>query len=95
MRSLPVSLSMTVSALCTSFSMRVKRLWIALAVPMVFDHVLDANGAFSAVFFEIAALVFGGCWLADCVVCRTLEVVVSLFCKDFPLGLSLREDSPH
>ena len=90
-----MALSMTASALCTSFSMRVKRLWIALAVPMVFDRVLDANGAFSAASSAIAALVFGGCWLADCVIRRTLKVVVSLFCKDSPRGLSLRKDSPR
>ena len=90
-----MSLSMTVSAFCTSFSMRVKRLWIALAVPMIFDRVLDANGAFSAASFAIAALVFGGCWLADHVVCLILKVVVSLFCEDSPRGLSFRKDSPR
>ena len=67
--------------LVNSFSMRVKRLWIALAVPMVFDHVLDANGAFSAASFAIAALVFGGCWLADNVVYCTLEDVFLCFAK--------------
>ena len=54
-----MSLSMTASALCTSFSMRVKRLWIAFAVPLVFDRVLDANGAFKAALGAIAALVLG------------------------------------
>ena len=87
MRSLPVSLSMTESALCTSFSMRVKHLWTALAVPMVFDLVFDANGAFSAAFFAISALVLG-CWLVVCVVCCILKVAVSLVCKDSLLELS-------
>ena len=64
-------MSMTASALCTSFYMRVKHLWIALAVPMVFDLVLDARGVFSAASFAIAALVFGVCWIADLVVCHT------------------------
>ena len=50
---------MTVSAWCTLFFMRVNRLWIAFAVPIVFDHVLDANGAFIAAFCAAAALVFG------------------------------------
>jgi len=59
LRSLPVSLFMTASALCTSFSMRVNRLWTAFAVPIVFDRVLDANGAFNAATCAVAALVFG------------------------------------
>ena len=87
-----MSLSMTASALCTSLSMRVKHVWTALAVPMVFDLVLDANGKFNAAFFAIAALVLG-CWLVVCVVCRTLEVAVSLVCEDSLLGLSFRRDS--
>ena len=53
-----MSLSMTASALCTSFSIRAKRLWIAFAVPMVFDRVLDDNGACKAALRAIAALVF-------------------------------------
>jgi len=88
---------MTASALCTLFSMRVNHLWIAFALPMVFDRVLDARGAFSAASFAIAALVFGfgGCWLADHVDRCTLQVVVSLFRKDSPRGLSFRGDSPR
>ena len=39
--------------------MHVNRWWIAFAVPIVFDHVLDANGAFIADFRAVAALVFG------------------------------------
>ena len=74
--------------------MLVKRLWITLAVPMFFNRVLDANGAFSAASFAIAALVFGGCWLADRIVRHTLKVVVSLFCEDFPWGMSFCGDSP-
>ena len=54
-----MSLSMTASARCTSFSMHVNCWWIAFAVPIVFDHVLDANGAFIADFRAVAALVFG------------------------------------
>ena len=88
-----MSLSMTASALCTSFSMHVKRLWIAFTVPMIFDLDLDARGAFSAVSFAIAALVFGVGWLADQVVLCTLKTVASLFCKDSPWGLSLCNDS--
>ena len=75
--------------------MCVKHLLVEFAVPMVFGCILDAYGAFSAAFFAIAALVFGGCWLADCIVCCTLEDVVSLFCKDFSPGLTLWEDSPR
>ena len=90
-----MSLSMTASALYTSFSMRVQSLWIAFAVTMVFDCVLDANGAFSAASFAIAALVFGGCWLADRAVRHTLKTVPSLFHEDSPQGLSLLGDSPH
>ena len=63
---------------------------------MVFDLVLDANGAFSAASFAIAALVFGGCWLAYCVVLCTLEVVFSLVCKGSlqgPCEVIPREDS--
>ena len=52
-----MSLSMTARSLCTSFSMRVKRLWIALAVPMVFDRVPDDNGAFKAAVRAVDALV--------------------------------------
>ena len=59
MRSLPVSLSMTASTWYTSFSMRVNRFCTAFAVPMVFDRVLDANGAFNAASHAVAALVFG------------------------------------
>jgi len=92
LRSLPVSLSMTESALCTSFSMRVKGLWTALAVPMVFDLVLNANSAFNAAFFTIATLVLGF-WLVVCVVCRTLKVAVSLVREDSLLGLSVCGDS--
>ena len=87
-----MSLSMTAGALCTSFSMRVKRLWTALAVPMVFDLVLGANGAFNAAFFAIAALVLG-CWLVVCVVCRTLKGAVSLVREDSPRGLFLHRHS--
>ena len=54
-----MSLSMTASALCTLFSMRVKRLWIAFAVPMVFDRVLNGNGAFKSALRAVAALVLG------------------------------------
>ena len=63
-----MSLSMTTSALYTSFSMRAKRLWIAFAVPMVFGHVLDDNGASKAALRAIAALVFGvvGCTMLGC-----------------------------
>ena len=39
--------------------MRVNRLWIAFAVPIVFDRVLDDNGAFNAASCAVAALVFG------------------------------------
>ena len=39
--------------------MRVNRWWIAFAVPIVFDRVLDANGAFNAASRVVAALVFG------------------------------------
>ena len=39
--------------------MRVNCLWIAFAVPIVFDRVLDANGTFSAASRAVAALVFG------------------------------------
>ena len=68
--------------------MRVKRLWAALAVPMVFDLVRDASGAFIATARANAALVFGValgvvmpvCFRQTvCVVCRTLETVASLF----------------
>ena len=89
-----MSLSMTASALCTSFSMRVNRLWIAFALPMVFDCVLNARGAFSAASFAIAALVLG-CRLADCVIRHTLKGAVSLVCNDSPRGLFLRKDSPR
>ncbi len=69
-----MSLSMTASALCTSFFMRAKRLWIAFAVPIVFDCVLDDNGAFKSALQAIAALVFrvvgftmpGCCLLTAC-----------------------------
>ena len=54
-----MSLSMTAKTLCTLFSTRAKRLWIAFAVPMVFDRVLDDNGACKAALRAIAALVFG------------------------------------
>ena len=39
--------------------MRVNRLWTAFAVPMVFDRVLDASGAFNAASRAVAVLVFG------------------------------------
>ena len=52
-------LFMTASALCTLFSMRVERLWIALAVPMVFDCVFDDNSAFKAAVRAVASLVLG------------------------------------
>ena len=50
---------MTDSAWCTLFSMRVIHLWISFAVPMVFDRVLDDNGAFNAASCAVAVLVFG------------------------------------
>jgi hypothetical protein len=37
--------------------MHVKRLWIAFVVTMVFDRVLDDNGAFKAALCAVAALV--------------------------------------
>ena len=49
---LAVSQSMTASALCTLFSMCAKRLWIAFAVLIVFDCVLDDNGAFKAAYVQ-------------------------------------------
>jgi hypothetical protein len=52
-------LSITANACCTSFSIRANRFWAALAVPMVFDLVCDASGAFIAAARAIAALVFG------------------------------------
>jgi len=86
-----VSLSMTVSALCTLFSICVKNLWIALAVPMVFDLVLDDNGAFKAAVCAVAALVLGvvgfaahGCCMHTargfwrCVVAAGLSAVVGV-----------------
>jgi len=39
--------------------MRVKRLWIAFAVLMVFDCVLDDSGAFKAALRAVSALVLG------------------------------------
>ena len=39
--------------------MRVSFWWSAFAVPIVFDCVLDANGAFIVAFCAVAALVFG------------------------------------
>ena len=39
--------------------MRANCLWAALAVPMVFDRVRDASGAFIAASLAVAALVFG------------------------------------
>ena len=73
---------MTTSALCTSFSMHAKRLWIAFAVPMVFDRVLNDNGACKAALRAIAALVFGvvgftmlGCCLLTALgFCRSVMV---------------------
>ena len=73
---------MTASAPCTSFSMPVKRLWIEFAVPMVFDRVLDDNGAYKAALRAIAALVFGvvgftmlGCCLLTALgFCRSVMV---------------------
>ena len=50
---------MTASALCTLIYMRVKRLWIAFAMPMVFDCVLDYNGTIKAALRAVAALVLG------------------------------------
>ena len=56
--------------------MRVNCWWIAFAVPIVFDCVLDANGAFIADFRAVADLVFdvvgvgfdmhGLCLLTNC-----------------------------
>ena len=84
-----MSLSMTASALCASFSIRVKRLWIALAMPMVFDRVLDDSGTFKAALHAIADLVLGvvgvtthGCCLLTarglwrCVMAAGLSAVV-------------------
>jgi hypothetical protein len=39
--------------------MSANRLWIAFAVPMVFDCVLDDNDMFNAAYRAVAALVFG------------------------------------
>ena len=39
--------------------MRVNRWWSAVSVPIAFDSVLDANGAFIAAFCAVAALMFG------------------------------------
>ena len=105
--SLPVSLSITANACCTSFSIRANLFWDALAVPMVFYLVRNASGEFIAAARAIAALVFGValgvvmlgcCQLTFRVVCRTLETVASLFrslspCTDSPRVVSPRGDS--
>jgi len=81
-------LSITASACCTSFSMRMNYLWAAFAVPVVFDRVCDASGAFNAASRAAAALVFGvvvgvavhGCCLL--IVCGFQRCAVWLFATD-------------
>jgi hypothetical protein len=71
-------------------------------VPLVFDLVRDASGAFIAAACAITALVIGGalgvvwcCRLTVCIVRRTLETVASLFWSLSPHAHSPRKVAPR